>query len=156
MEHYKDLTRRDPCDAEGLLGLGLCYLQMGTFPLARKYFEKIIDASPDISQAYYYYVLAGISGRRLMTLSLNEARQFVTYLHTAIQLDDEMPQYKLLLAMLKRDYYETNGMRDSSPRAAELLAQIEGCNINRNELENLKAAVKVAKEDQYYELLVVR
>ena len=90
---------------------------MGTYPLATKCFEQVIEASPDISQAYYYFALANIRGRRLMTLSLNEARRLETYLNTATQLDGETPQYKLLLAMLKRDYYETNGMKVPSPRS---------------------------------------
>lgn len=155
LRHYKELTRHDPDDTEGLLGLGLCYLQMGTYPLAQKCFEQIIEASPDVSQAYYYYVLASIKGRRLMTLSLNEARQFETYLNTATQLDAEIPQYKLLLAMLKRDYYETNGMKVPPPNIAELLTEIEGHQINKNEIEHLKAAVKVGKEEQYYGILTV-
>ncbi|NOQ23045.1 MAG: tetratricopeptide repeat protein, partial [Candidatus Aegiribacteria sp.] len=98
LKHYKGLTRLDPDNNEGLLGLGLCYLQMGTYTLAQKSFEQIIDASPDVSQAYYYYALSDIKGRRLMTLSLTEARRLDTYLKTAIQLDGEIPQYKLLLA----------------------------------------------------------
>ena len=155
LKYYKELIRSDPQDTEGLLGLGLCYLQMGTYPFAQNCFEKIIDESPDVSQAYYYYVLANIKGRRLMTLSLNEARRFETYLNTAAQLDDEIPQYKLLLVMLKRDYYEINGMRVPPPSIAEHLAEIEGKQINKNEIEQLKAAVKVGKEEQYYGILTV-
>ncbi len=155
LKHYKELSRRDPHDTEGLLGLGLCYLQMGTYPFSQKCFEQIIEASPDVSQAYYYYVLASIKGRRLMTLSLNEARQYENYLNTATQIDAEIPQYKLLLAMLKRDYYETNGMKVPAPSIAEHLAEIEGNQINKNEIEHLKAAVKVGKEEQYYEILRV-
>ncbi|HOV89408.1 MAG TPA: tetratricopeptide repeat protein [Syntrophorhabdaceae bacterium] len=155
LKHYKELNRHDPHNIEGLLGLGLCYLQMGTYPLAQKCFEQIIEASPDVSGAYYYYALASIKGRRIMTLSLNEARQLETYLNTAIQIDGEIPQYKLLLAMLKRDYYETNGMKVPPPSATELLFDIEGQQINKNEIEHLRASVKVGKEAQYYEILTV-
>lgn len=155
LKHYKKLIRSDPHDTEGLLGLGLCYLQMGTYPLAQKCFEQIIEDSPDVSQAYYYYVLANIKGRRLMTLTLNEARRFETYLNTAAQLDDTIPQYKLLLVMLKRDYYETNGMKVPPPSIAEHVAEIEGNQINKNEIEHLKAAVKVGNEEQYYGILTI-
>lgn len=155
LKHYKELIRQDPNSTEGLLGLGLCYLQMGTYPLAQKCFEKTIETSPDISQAYYYYSLAVIRGRRLMTLSLNEVRQLETYLNTAIQLNDEISHFKLLLAMFKRDYYETNGMKVPPPSAAELLMSIDGRQINRNELEHLKSSVKVGKDEQYYRILIV-
>lgn len=155
LKHYKGLISQDPNSTEGLLGLGLCYLQMGTYPLAQKCFEKTIETSPDISQAYYYYSLAVIRGRRLMTLSLNEVRQLETYLNTAIQLNDEISHFKLLLAMFKRDYYETNGMKVPPPSAAELLMSIDGRQINRNELEHLKSSVKVGKDEQYYRILIV-
>jgi len=155
LKHYKELTRQDPNNTEGLLGLGLCYLQMSTYPLAKKCFEQIIEASPDVSQAYYYYSLSTIKKRRLMTLSLNEVRQLETYLNTAIQLDGEMPQYKLLLAMLKRDYYETNGMKVPPPNATELLGEINEIQINRNEINHLRGSVKVEKEEQYYDSLTV-
>ena len=155
LKHYKGLTRLDPDDSEGLLGLGLCYLQMGTYTLAQKSFEKIIYASPDVSQAYYYYALSDIKGRRLMTLSLTEARRLDTYLNTAIQLDGEVPQYKLLLAMLKKDYYEANGMRVPSPNAAKLLAEIEGNQIDKNEVDRLRESVIVSRQDDYLRKLLV-
>lgn len=155
LKHFKDLTRLDPNNTEGLLGLGLCYLQMGTYPLAAKCFEQVIEASPDVSQAYYYFALANIRGRRLMTLSLNEARRLEMYLTTATQLDGETPQYRLLLSMLKRDYYETNGMKVPPPDAEQLLLDLKGCQINSTEIGHLKASVKVGKEEQYYETITV-
>jgi tetratricopeptide (TPR) repeat protein len=155
IKYYNDLTRNDPNNTEGLLGLGLCHLQMGTYPLAVKYFERIIEAAPDVSQAYYYFALANIGGRRLRTLTLNEARRLETFLNTASQLDMGKPQYKLLLAMLKRDYYETNGLKVSTPIARQLLDDIEGQQIARSEIEHLKATVKVGKEEQYYGVLTI-
>ena len=155
LKHYKELTKNDPQNTEGLLGLGLCYLQMGNYPLSQKCFEQVIEAAPDIPQAYYYFALASIKGRRLMTLSLNEVRRIETYLHTASQLDGETPQYKLLMAMVKRDYYETNGMKVSGAGAAELLLSLEGHPISKSELDHLKAAAKVGKEEQFYGNLTV-
>lgn len=155
LKHYKELTRHDPHDYEGLLGLGLCYLQMYSYPLAQKCFEQIIESSPEVSQAYYYYALSNMKARRLMTLSLNEVRRLETYLNTAVQLDGEIPQYKLLLAMLKRDYYETNGMKVPPPTAAELLMEIEGAEISKNELARLNEAVKVMDQQVYIGSLTV-
>lgn len=90
-----------------------------------------------------------------MTLSLKEVRQIETYLNMATQLDGEIPQYKLLLAMLKRDYYETNGMKVSEPNAAKLLLELQGQQIQKSELDHLKTAVKVGKEEQYYDMLTI-
>ena len=90
-----------------------------------------------------------------MTVSLTEARRLETYLNTAIQLDGQMPQYTLLLAMLKRDYYETNGMKVPSPNAAELLIEIDGQQINKSEIDCLLNCAKVANRNSYLNHLSV-
>jgi len=123
------------------------------YPLAKNSFEKVINLSPEISQAYFYDALATIAGRRLMTITLNEARQIEAYLKMAIQIDEGQPQYKLLLAMLKRDYYEIHGLRVPPPGVGELLSEIIGAEINKNELTRLRESVKVGKEAQFYNLV---
>lgn len=155
LKHYKELTKKEPDNTEGFLGLGLCYLQMKTYPLATKCFEQIIEHSPDVSQAYYYFVLSKIAGRRLMTLSLTEVRQFETYLNTATLIDSEIPHYALLFAMLKRDYYERNGMKVSPPNSSDLLSKIRGLQVDRNEIEHLNSSVKVSNIEQYYNNLAI-
>ncbi len=149
MKHYKELTREEPDNTEGFLGLGLCYLQMGTYPLAQKYFEQVIDLSPEISQAYYYFALANVRGRRLKILPLKEVRKIENYLETAIQLDENSSHYKLLLAMLKRDYYESNGMKISPPGPDDLLAELHGQDVHSSEFSRMKEAVKVEDVETY-------
>ena len=157
LKQYKGLIDQDPDNTNGVLGLGLCYLQMGTYPLAQRQFEQVIETTPEIAPAYYYYALANIKGRRLMTLSLSEVRQLETYLNTAIQLDSDASQYRyrLLLAMLKRDYYETNGMKVSPPSAAELLNDLAGKTIDYSEIEHLRKSVKVSDQEAYFEVLSI-
>jgi tetratricopeptide (TPR) repeat protein len=153
LKGFKSLIDQDPDNTKGVLGLGLCYLQMGTYPLAQRQFEQVIETTPEVAPAYYYYALANIKGRRLMTLTFSEVRQVETYLNTAIQLDSEAPQYRLLLAMLKSDYYETNGMKVHPPSAAELLDDLSGKTIDHNEIKHLKKSVKVSGEEKYFEVL---
>jgi tetratricopeptide (TPR) repeat protein len=147
LKHYNEIIKNDPNDNDGLLGLGLCYLQMGTFQLAEKCFLKIIESSPEISQAYYYYGISSIKGRRIKILSLTEIRKIETYLLTAIQIDDGTPQYKLLLAMIKKDYYEANGLRILPPSTSDLLSEIQGIPIDVIEIERLEACVKITDFD---------
>ncbi len=150
LKHYKGLIGQNPDNPQGVLGLGLCYLQMGTYPLAQQQFEHLIETAPQVAPVYYYYALAHIKGRRLMTLPLSEVRQLEMYLNTAIQLDPEAPQYRLLLAMLKRDYYEINGMKVNPPTATELLNDLYGKTIDANEIEHLRKSVKVLGEEEYF------
>lgn len=88
-------------------------------------------------------------------MSLNEVRRIETYLNTAIQLDGERPYYKLLLAMLKRDYYETNGMTMPPPKTEGLLRDISGSEISKNEIDRLNDAVKVENQQEYFNNLTI-
>ena len=152
IEHYKMLIETNPYSPEVVLSLGLCYLEMRTYPLAQKSFEQVIETSPlDLgSSAYYFCALATIRERRLMTLSLREARQLEMHLSAAWQLDTEAPQYRLLLAMLKRDFYEKNGLKVTPPNAAELLSDLAGETIDEDEVDRLRRYVKVSEQEDYF------
>ncbi|MYB94693.1 hypothetical protein F4167_11975 [Candidatus Poribacteria bacterium] len=150
LKFYTTLINEDAHHTEALRGLGLCYLKMGIYPLAQQQFEQVIEIAPDDAPAYYYYVLASVKGRRLKTLRLSEARLFEQYLLTALQLDNQAPQYRLLLAMLKRDYYEVNGMKVSPPNAAELLKDLYLKEIDEEEAKYLEKSVKVSGQEEYF------
>ena len=147
---FKATTISSPSEPQGWLGLGLCYLQMGTYALAERYFEKVIGLSPEIPQAYYYHALASIRGRRLKTLSLPEIRKIEMYLTTATQIDAELVEGQLLLAMIKRDFYESNGMKVPGMSSAELLGLLHGRSVSKDELSHLRTAVKVGDEGPFY------
>ena len=148
LQHYKSLTKSNPDDPEGQLGLGLCYLLLGMYPLAMKAFENIITNSPEISQSYYYYCLSLIAGRRVKMMSLNEIRKIETYLNTAIQLDDNH-HYLVLLSIIKNDYYISNGLKEPLPSYSELLRQIDFTSLNDNELSRIKISVKIPDYSVY-------
>ena len=40
IKYYKEILSEDAGDTEGLLGLGLSYLHMGNYSIAKNYFEK--------------------------------------------------------------------------------------------------------------------
>lgn len=149
LKYYKALSAADPQNPEGLMGLGLCHLQLGLYPLAKSAFEAVIDNAPDIAQAYYYYSLSVIAGRRIKILSMNDIEQIETYLMTAMTLDDENKLYPLLLMLIKYDFYKTNGMLEQSPTFEELQPLVSGTNFNPNEIERLKASAKVSDFDLF-------
>jgi tetratricopeptide (TPR) repeat protein len=155
LQHFKKLTQENPESGEGLLGLGLCYLQSGLFPLAQQCFANAIGVSPELPQPYYYYALSRIAGRHLMTMSLNEIREIEQYLTTAVQLDGDSPIFKLLLACLKGDYYETNGLMVSPPTTDDLLAEISGLSIEKAEMEKLRNSV-IIRDDSYFSTVNIK
>ena len=54
LQAYKKMTVSNPDDVEGYMGLALCYLQMGTYPLALKGFQKIVDDFPAVLQKFFW------------------------------------------------------------------------------------------------------
>ena len=90
-----------------------------------------------------------------MTLSLSEVRRLEEYLNTARKFDTETPQYRLLLAMLKRDYYETNGLKVRPPNATELLSGLVGETIDEDEVDYLRRCVRVSNLEDYFKGLSI-
>ncbi len=152
--HFKKQASEHPNGGEGWLGLGLCYLQTGLFPMAQKSFEKAIQVAPELPQPYYYFALSKISGRRLMSLPLNEIREVENYANTALQLESESALYKLLLALIKSDYYEENGLMVNAPTMPDILAEIDGVPVNKNEIERLRQCVLVEDESYLEEITI--
>ena len=144
IKYYKELIKVNPEDIEGHLGLGLCFLQLNMFAMAKSSFEKVIEISPDNSQSYYYFCLSLISGRRIKIITLNEIKKIESYLSTAIQLNEEDNHYKLLLAMIKNDYYIHNGLKESSPTYSELISLIDPNLLNDSEIKRIKESIKIA------------
>ena len=54
LKHYREIVAANPESSEGLIGIGLCYLQMETYPLAQDAFKKVIAISPELPLGYYY------------------------------------------------------------------------------------------------------
>lgn len=149
LKAYKDLAVQNPESGEGLLGLGLCYLSMGTVPLAQKYFDQVIEEHPEISQAYYYSALTYINGKRVMSVPLKDIRIIENNLNLAASLDPDAAHVRVLMAMVRRDYYLMNGMREPQPGSAELIAGLAGARINKAEAERLFNTVKVEQPQEY-------
>lgn len=141
LNHFKSFTGEHPESAEGYLGMGICYLALKLFPLAKKAFEKVIEKNPHIAFSYYYNCLSIVAGRRVKNLSINEVQTIESYLQAAIKLDDKNHIFKLLLLLIKLDYYIYNGLKDTEPQCLFLFHQIDLSKIVDTEFEMLKSAV---------------
>lgn len=137
INHYKNLTKADPESGEAFFALGICYLQLKLFPLATKNFEKAIDLLPEYSDAYYYYSLSLLKGRRPKTLTLKEARRIEEYLNTAAQLNDTKAKYDYFHAILKNDFYQGNGLRTEPPDYEELIFRAKAKEQETEEIDRL-------------------
>lgn len=138
IKSYKDIIKLEPDNPEGNIGLGLCYIVLNMYPLAKKCFANVIENHPDIALAYYYFALATIAGRRVKIVPSKDLKQVEEYLNTAVMLDDSIYLVYVLLAMIKHDYYLGNGLKVSEPSVSDLLAKVDFANIDSNEKDRLK------------------
>jgi tetratricopeptide (TPR) repeat protein len=141
LDHYRSATAANPADGEAHFALALCYLQLGLHDLALKNFKRTVELMPEYADAYYYYGLSLVRGRRPKTLTLNEVRLIEQHLETALQLNGREAKYYYLAAILKFDYYLSNGLAVRPPTSGELFEMAEGKEHDPWEVERLLQAV---------------
>ncbi len=141
LRQYKSAVAADARDGDAHFSLGLVYLQLGLHELAILHFRSAIDLCPEMADAYFYCALALIRGRRPKTLSMQEVRTIEAHLTTARQLEPRQAKYDYLLAIIKCDYYLSNGLRPPPPSAEELLQAARSKEHDAWEVERLLSAV---------------
>ena len=62
-------------------------------------------------------------------------------------MEPNNPLYVLLLALIIRDFYVANGLREPEPTHEDLLKSLKAVNINVEEVNRLKTCVKIANFD---------
>lgn len=149
LNHYKKNIQEYPESADSHLGLGITYLELGMTDLAFACFEKSITISPDSASAYFYSCLAKVKGRRVMTLTSKEIADIIARINAARILDSQNPAYSLLLAMIKKDYFHFNKIRDDYPLYNELLDELNGVEVDGKEVACIKRFINVDNVDYY-------
>lgn len=148
-QHYQKLAVSNPDSFEVFLGLGITQLHLGMHAHAVTLFEKAIILSPEAAAPYYFCCLAKIAGRRIMTLNLTSINELEKLATAAVRLEPENSLFKLLLAMIKKDYYAFNRMKSSYPTHEELLDEIYGHTISNSDLLYIKKFIVVSDFDGY-------
>lgn len=115
VNHYEKLLKDDPENGKLNLAIGICYLDLGLYDLATKFFSKAIEQIPDYGHTYYYYALALIKGRKLKVLTLTEIKKTEGYINAAIQIDNSKSKYYYLWAVIEYDFRMKDGLRMSPP-----------------------------------------
>jgi len=147
ISHYKKSLEGNPDSGELNCAMGICYLDLGLYDVASKYFAKAIEQIPDYSDAYYYYALALLKGKRPKVLTLTEIKKVEDYLNAAIQIDDSKSRYYYLWALLKHDYFIKNGLRVSPPTFEELIGEANSKPYDKSDIEKMLQRVPI--NDQY-------
>lgn len=118
---YEEKVRDFPELAQYHFALGLSYLDQRLYGLSVTHLRRALGKTACESDLLYSIALAQIEGKRPRVLKLATIREIERYLEAAIRLDPGRPHYKLLLAIVKYDYYVCNGLRVPPPDADQLL-----------------------------------
>ena len=140
---YKQMLKDSPDDGELNCAMGICYLDLGLHDLAIRYFAEAIAQIPDSGDAYYYYALALLKGKKPRVANLSDIRRIEDYLSAATQLDDSKSKYYYLWALVKYDYYVRNGLRIRPPTFEELMSEADARPYESIEIEKMLQRVPV-------------
>jgi tetratricopeptide (TPR) repeat protein len=144
--HHKRRAGTDQDSADSHVSLGLCYLQLKLYDNARKCFEAALEQAPEHADSYYYAALAILKGRRPRVLPATEIAKIEEYVEAASQLNEDDAKYDCLSAIVRRDYYRTNGLRVPVPDEYELLARAKKKSCEPNELQQLVRFIPIRDE----------
>ena len=147
INHYKQLLKDNPENGELNLAMGICYLDLGVYDLATKFFSKAIEQIPDYGDAYYYYALALIKGRKPKVLTLKEVKKIEEYVNAAIQIDNTKSKYYYLWALIKYDFYIKNGLKMRPPTLEELIEESNSKEYDRQEIDKMLQRIPVKDEE---------
>lgn len=143
VNHYKQLLKDNPDDGELNCAMGICYLDLGLYDMANRYFARAIEQIPDCGDSYYYYALSLLKGKRPKVLTLSEIRTIEGYLNAATQIDSTRSIYYYLWALIKHDFYIMNGLTMGSPTVEELTAAAESRQLEQEEIDKLLRRIPI-------------
>jgi len=127
--------------------MGICYLDLGLHDLAIKYFAKAVEDMPDNADSYYYYALALLKGKRPKMLTLAEIRRIEEYLGAAIKIDDTKSKYYYLLALIKQDFYNYNGLAIKTPTVEELMNEAGSRPYDGTEIRKMLDRIQIGDQN---------
>ena len=131
---YESLVRDFPEAAQYHFALGLSYLDLRLYDLALASLRSALGKGAREASLYYYLALATIEGKRPRVLSFAKVKEIESYLEAAIRLESDNAQALVLWAIVKHDYYVSNGLKVLPPGVEELLASAARCRISQQEL----------------------
>jgi tetratricopeptide (TPR) repeat protein len=140
-------------DAATLLKRGIQLLKARAYEHAIKAFHSAIESEPSEPNNYYYLALALLKGRRPKVLTRTEAESISRHLQTSCVLNSNRSQYYYLWALVKFDFYVSQGLRVSPPDIVELLEKAESLVCNREAIREMLGLIPHIKENPVYDVI---
>ncbi len=146
---YAKKTKKNPKDVDSLYAMGLLYLNLKNYELARHSLRDAIDRSPLDAEVYYYYALALLAGKNVKTMPASEVGRAEQYLGTAIRMETRC-KYLALLAVVKQEYYIQNQLVVQGDTPRSLFEQ--AMNYSPDELDEITEHCILCSTDTRFNL----
>ncbi len=129
------------------LALGLIALSSGAGTVAQVFLKKIIDENPINTEAYYYYSLSLLNGKRPFTQPRTTIDQIIQYMDFAIGLMPE-GKYYYLKALLIFDFYESKFLRHPD-KYQNLLQTAAAFGVSEQDKSEIFALLNMTKPNKF-------
>jgi tetratricopeptide (TPR) repeat protein len=146
---YAKKAKRNPRDTNALYAMGLLYLNLKNYDLARRSLRDAIDRSPLDAEVYYYYALALLAGESVGAMSAQEVERVEQYLGTALHMEVKC-KYLVLLAVVREEYYGRNHLVCTGDTPKELFAQ--AADYTPDELDEIADHCILCSEEALYNI----
>lgn len=130
---------------------GLLHINLKNYEIAKKLLEKEIENNPVNADAYYYYAISIINGKRIKSLGYSDIKMIVQLLNSAMQLEDNAKFY-FLLAIINYDFFEGNGMIVPEPNYSSLLEKTIELKLENDDVTFLQSNIFIPKNELFNQL----
>lgn len=118
---YRKQLASNPDDREIARSVGICYLKLKLYDKANDAFEVAIKDNFEDADSYFYAAVGRLNGKKAFVTSRPDIDKAIEYLNAANMIAPN-PVYSLMLAYIKKDYFDRKALR-VSPSSAEELAE---------------------------------
>lgn len=140
---YKKAAAADPNNTEINAAMGMCYLKLGLYDFASKYFRKAIEDMIENSDVYYYAAIAEFKGKRPFLVLLPNIRKIESLIEAAITISPK-GKYYFLLSVIQNDFYDRKKLNNQY-NYNELLDLARENSIAEDEIEEIYQYVPVPR-----------
>ncbi|MFB9324985.1 tetratricopeptide repeat protein [Paenibacillus aurantiacus] len=139
---YKRAVLADPGNNEVTTALGMCYLKLGLYDYAQKFFGKAIEQMVDVSDVYFYGAISLLKGKRPFVATLPVIRRAEELLEAAASLNPTDGKIYYTHAVIKQDYYHKKFI-NTSPSSNELFQQAAQTVISDEDIDIIERYMSV-------------
>lgn len=140
---YRKAAVADPNNTELNTAMGMCYLKLGLYDFASKFFEKAIEDMIENSDVYYYAAIAEFKGKRPFLVLLPNIRKIERLIEAAISINPKGKFY-YLLSIIQSDFYDRKKLNNTYSYG-ELLDMAHKNSVAEDEIEEIYQYVPVPR-----------